>query len=395
VSGPLIYFDHAASAGSRPGAVGEAMLRALREAPGNPGRSQHRISLRAARVVEEARLELAALLRIPEPSHLVFTKSATEAINLVLHGFLRPDDRVLASGWEHNAVLRPLRGLERARGIGVELIPAASGWGIDLDWLEGRLRAGGIRLVAVLAASNVTGEILPVREIGALCRRFGAFFLVDAAQAAGICDFDLAQDPIDALALAGHKSLYGPSGTGALWLRNPELVQPLVLGGTGSRSESEEQPEFPPDRFEAGTQNVPGLAGLAAGVRYVREWRRGPWSGPRAILERHRELARALVSRLREIPGIHVHAPPDPERHLAVASFTADGLDTALLARELDRRDILGRPGLHCASRAHRTLGTFPAGTLRFSLSVENDEGEIDRACAALREIVERLHTSA
>jgi cysteine desulfurase family protein len=390
----LIYFDHAASAGMRPDAVGEAMLRALRETPGNPGRSAHRLSLGAARVIENARSELAGLLHAEAAAGVILTKSATEAINLVLLGTLRQGDHVLASAWEHNAVLRPLRALERSRGIEVEIVPttgepssagASSAFPpepVDLEWLRNRLRSGGIRLAAITAASNVTGEIMPVREIASLCRAHDCFLLVDAAQAAGICEVDLARDPIDALALTGHKSLYGPTGTGALYLREPERVEPLLRGGTGSRSESEEQPDFPPDKFEAGTLNVPGFAGLEAGVRYVRH------QGPRSLRDRQGALLERLIGALRGLPGVRLYGPCDPSRQLAVLSFTAEGHDPGRLAHELDRREILCRPGLHCAPRAHRTLGTFPQGTVRFSLSPFNTETEVDAAAAALGEIV-------
>ncbi len=380
----MIYFDHAATAGIRPDSVGQAMLEALREASANPGRSGHRLSLKAARLVEDARLELAGLFGAPDPSHVVLTKNATESLNLVLFGLLGAGDVVLASGWEHNAVLRPLRYLESARGVRLEFIPGGAGTPVDLDWMASRLEAGNIALVAVTAACNVTGEISPVGEIGALCRRLGAFFLIDGAQGAGVVDLDVERDAVSALAVTGHKSLYGPTGTGALYLRDPDRVAPLICGGTGSRSQSEEQPGFLPDKFEAGTANVPGLAGLAAGVRHVRA------IGVPAIRARHQELATHLRARLEPIPGLRLHAPADPARSTAVAAFTIDGLDPAQIARELDLRNILCRPGLQCAPRAHQTLGTLPRGTVRFSLSPYNSEAEIDEAAAAVLEIARK-----
>jgi len=374
----VIYFDNAATAGWRDEAVIEAMVRALREVSANPGRS---LSLEAARVVEEARSEVAALFGVPDPAHVVFTKNATEALNLALLGRLREDDSVLVSSWEHNAVMRPLRWLERSRSVRVEFIPPASDSPVDLDWLEKRLAAGRVAMVAVLAASNVTGEVTPLAQIGTLCRERQAWFLADAAQGGGVLDIDLARDGIDALALTGHKSLGGPPGTGALCMRDPDEVEPLVRGGTGSRSEEEEQPGFAPDRFEAGTANVPGLAGLAAAVRLLGE------QGLAAVRARHAELLARLLERLGGISGVELFGPSDPERQLATLSFRLKGRRVNEVGRALGGRGIYCRPGLHCAPRAHRTLGTWPEGTVRFSLASWNTEEEIDEAAAALAEI--------
>jgi cysteine desulfurase family protein len=392
-----VYLDNAATSGARPPEVAEAVRRALVEVSANPGRSAHALALEAARLVEDARAEVASLVGAPRCAHVVFTKNATESISTVLAGLPLAGGTVLASSWEHNAVMRPLRWLERSRGVRVELVPPGGGSPLDLGRLEERLarparRPGEeVRLVACQAASNVTGAVMPVAEVGALARRAGAFLLVDAAQGAGVLDIDVERDGIDALALTGHKSLYGPPGTGALWLRDPGAVEPLVRGGTGSRSAEEEQPEFPPDRFESGTLNVPGLAGLAAGVRYVKSRTSG------AI---RRELARLtdrLTGLLRQTPGVALHGPavgevgrrPDKlEGRIAVVSFTLEGIPADRAAAGLERRGVMCRAGLHCAPRAHRTLGTVPGGTVRFSLSIFNTAAEVDAAVEALREVV-------
>jgi cysteine desulfurase / selenocysteine lyase len=399
----LIYFDHAATAGLRPESVGQAMLQAL-QVSANPGRSAHRLSLQAARLVEETREDLAALLGIRDSAQLVFTKNATEAINLCLLGFLREGDTVLVGAYEHNAVMRPLRALARERSIRLEFLSPAESGPVDLSKLGRRLRQGPVRVLALTAASNVTGEISPLTLVGALCREHGTAFLVDAAQGAGLLDLEVERDYIDFLALTGHKSLFGPQGTGALYLREPEAVEPLIRGGTGSRSEEEEHPSFAPDRFEAGTINVPGLAGLGAGVREVRA------AGLARLRQLDLALTAHLLARLGELPAIVIHGPAQIERRIAVVSFTfattAGGVvptarqaadpvhrleDPAWIARELDRRGVLCRPGLHCAARAHRTLGTFPTGTVRFSLSTSNTLQEIDRSIEALREILREV----
>jgi cysteine desulfurase family protein len=391
----MIYLDHAATAGPRRPEVIEAVAAVLRDGLGNPGRSGHDLSLRAARLLEESRCAVASFFGLSDPARLVFTPGATASINLVLRGYLRPGDTVLASPWEHNAVMRPLRWMERERGVRVEIVPPrrdGTGYplGLDLDRLRQRLATGPtVRLLALVAASNVTGESLPVREIAALAHASGATVLVDAAQGAGVLDIEAERDGIDFLAVTGHKSLEAPAGIGALALLNPDQVEPLIRGGTGSQSEEEEQPSFAPDRFEAGTPNLPGVAGFAAAIGMLSR------IGTEAAASRHRELRGWLVARLREVPGLTVHHPAgergDEPGWLAVVSFTADGCDPGALAWSLDRRGIACRPGLHCAPRAHRTLGTWPAGTVRFSPGPACTKAEIDAALAALREAMNEV----
>jgi len=378
----MIYFDHAATAGNRPESVGRAMVHALEVVAANPGRSGHRRSLEAARIVATARDEVAALIGAPDSSHVVFTKSATEAVNIVLFGALKQGDVVLAGRFEHNSVMRPLRHLEASRGVRILDIPGDAQTPVDLDGLR-RMLSGmdhPVRMVALGSASNVTGQIMPLREVGALCREVGAFFLVDGAQGAGILDIDVERDGIDALALTGHKSLLGPPGTGALYLRDPDGVAPLLHGGTGSRSEEERQPDFPPDKFEAGTPNVVGLAGLTAGIQYVRQ------VGVEQLRRGQAELLAHLWEHLGELPRVTRYGPGDPERQLAVVSFTVEGLDPGRIAHALDRAGVCCRAGLHCAPRAHRTLGTFAGGgTVRFGLSGYNGHEEIDEAVDLVR----------
>jgi cysteine desulfurase family protein len=393
----MIYLDHAATAGPRRPEVLEAVAAVLRDGLGNPGRSGHDLSLRAARLLEESRCAVASFFGLSDPARLVFTPGATASINIVLRGFLRSGDTVLASAWEHNAVMRPLRWLEREMGVRVEILPprrddAGHPTGLDLEALRERLAIGPVRLVALVAASNVTGESLPVREVATLAHASGAVVLVDAAQGAGVLDIQVERDGIDFLAVTGHKSLEAPAGIGALTLLNPDQVEPLIRGGTGSLSEEEEQPSFAPDRFEAGTPNLPGIAGLAAAIGLFSRM------GTEAVASRHRELRGCLVARLREVPGLTVHHPArergDEPGWLAVVSFTVEGCDPGTLAWALDRRGVACRPGLHCAPRAHRTLGTWPAGTVRFSPGPAGTEAEIDAAVSALRDAINEVRGS-
>jgi cysteine desulfurase/selenocysteine lyase len=380
----VINLDNAATASWRPETVGRAMCDVLQRVPANPGRSGHSLGLAAARIVDEARSELAALLGIGDPMHLSFTKNATEALNTVLCGFLRAGDTAVVSSWEHNSVMRPLRWLEESRGVHVETVPGSPGDPVDIEWIRCRLARGPVRLVALCSASNVTGRIMPVAEVGALCRPCGAFLLVDGAQGAGLVGIDVEADLIDALALTGHKALLGPPGTGALYVRQPDLVEPLIRGGTGSRSERQRHPEFPPDRFEAGTLNLPGIAGLRAGVAHVRA------ETPVALLARVEHTAQLLVDGLREIGGVTVFRAGVARDHLGVVSFVVDGIDNGVVARELDARDILCRSGLHCAPLAHQTLGTFPSGTVRFSASANTSANDVAAAVAAVAGLAHR-----
>ena len=377
----MIHLDNAATASWRPESVGRAFLEALHDASANPGRSGHGLGLAAARLVEDARASLAELFGVTDSAHIAFTKHATESINIVLNGYLRRGDTVLVSSWEHNAVMRPLRWLECEREVRVEVVPGRLGAPLDVGRLAKRLGDGDVRLVALTAASNVTGEVLPVADVGSACRGAGVAFLVDGAQAAGVLDLDVEAACIDALAVTGHKGLLGPPGTGALYLREPEAVEPLVRGGTGSRSDEQTQPAFPPDRFEAGTLNVPGIAALGAGVAYVKE------RTPAAIREHVGGLADRLAGRLRDLPGVDVLRASDEGAYLGVVSFNVAGIENGRVARELEARGILCRHGLQCAPLAHQTLGTAPAGTVRLSLSASTTGEHIDATVSAAREI--------
>ena len=238
----------------------------------NPGRSGHRLSIEAARVLHEAREALCLCFHVKDSSRVIFTHNATESINLALKGIIKPGDHVITSSMEHNSVMRPLRDLER-KGIKLSVTPCSHKGTLDPQEVENKIQTN-TRMVVLNHASNVTGTLLPVREVGLIARRHGLLFLVDAAQTAGAYAIDVERDGIDLLAFTGHKSLYGPQGTGGLVIGvrvNEKEMIPLKQGGTGSRSEFEEQPDFLPDRFESGTPNTVGIAGLLAGIRFVLE----------------------------------------------------------------------------------------------------------------------------
>jgi len=374
----LIYLDNAATSHPKAPGVAEAVARCLTEGAGSPGRASHALARAASRLQFQAREAVAALLGLPAPERLVFTRNATEALNLALLGSLGPGATVALSSLEHNAVMRPLRHLEATRGVRLLVIPFDAQGRPDPAALEAALGQGP-DLMVLTAGSNVTGALTPVDELAARCRALGVPLCVDASQTAGHLPM-----PADVryLAFSGHKGLLGPGGTGALYLGPGADPRPLVLGGTGSRSESEDQPEFLPDRFESGTPNLPGLAGLRAAAEYLSA--RDAGSG-HALATLTDTLLRGLLA----LPGVAAPGPEPGAARAPVVSITVHGRDLGELALELDRRDICTRVGLHCAPAAHRSLGTFAGGgTLRFSPGFATTAGEIQATLEAMEDIL-------
>jgi len=375
----MIYLDNAATTVWKPPAVGAAMAAFLAGAPGSPGRSGHRVALDVARQIFDVRVALAEFFGLDDARRLIFTRNATEALNLALHGWLRADDHVVATSLEHNAVMRPLRHLRETRGIRVTWVAADGEGRLDPAAVAAAVRPA-TRLVVVNQASNVVGTLAPLAEIRA---RIGAVpLLVDAAQSAGAVPIAVEREGIDMLAFTGHKALHGPTGIGGLCLAPGIELDPLVLGGTGSRSESDAQPEALPDRLESGTPNTVGIVGLGAALA----WRDSLAGGTADIAAQERALAAALLAGLREIPEVKLHGPATMEARLPVLAFNLVGRACSDIAHELDRQHgVMTRPGLHCAPRAHQTLGTFPAGCVRLSLACSNREADIAPVLSAIR----------
>jgi cysteine desulfurase / selenocysteine lyase len=380
--GSIIYFDNAATSWPKPDEVPEAMARYLCGIGGSPGRSGHRLSIEAGRIVLDVRVALATLFGAEDPFRIVFTKNATEALNLALCGLLKRGDHLITSSMEHNSVMRPLRALEK-EGVELSVLPCSIRGELDPDAIRPAIRPN-TKAVVLTHAANVTGTILPIAEAGRITREHGILLIVDGAQTAGALPIHVTEMGIDLLAFTGHKSLFGPPGTGGLYIR-PGLegkIPPLMAGGTGSRSEFEEQPDFLPDKYEAGTPNTVGLAGLGAGVSWILS------RGIGAIRAREVALTTRFLDGLKDISGVTLYGPADPLRQTALVSFNIGGLMPSEVALELDERfSILSRPGLHCAPAAHRTIGTFPQGAVRFGFGHFNTEGEIDTALAAIREL--------
>ena len=375
-----IYFDNAATSWPKPPAVRAALDEYFSDAGGNPGRSGHRMSIAAARLVESSREELAEFFNAEDPSHIIFTQNATHALNQALYGFLRRGDHVVTTSIEHNSVMRPLRDLQLS-GIEVTVVPCEPDGTLDMSRLNDALGAK-TRLLVTTHGSNVTGTLLPIEAIASLARDLDVVYLVDAAQTAGAMPIDVQKIGIDLMAFSGHKGLLGPTGTGGLYIRDDIALSPLMRGGTGSDSAHEVQPDFLPDAFESGTLNVAGIAGLGSGVRFLRE------VGIDSVRARARELVSQIRAGLSEIPGITIYGPGNAELQCGAVSFNIDGAMPSEVGLILDEQfGIMARTGLHCAPSAHRTLGTFPTGTVRFSFGWFNTREEVDAALEALRKI--------
>jgi cysteine desulfurase/selenocysteine lyase len=383
----MIYFDNAATSWPKPPGVSQAMVHFTEAIGANPGRAAHRQAVESGRIVYGAREAVCELFHAPDPLRLVFGKNVTEALNLAVRGLLRSGDHVVTSSMEHNSMMRPLRALER-EGVEVTVVECSDQGVLDPAGVEAAIRPD-TKLVALNHASNVIGTLLPVAEVGALCRQRNLLLLVDAAQTGGAYPVDVQADGIDLLAFTGHKSLGGPMGTGGLILGDrvdETQLRPLIRGGTGSRSEYEVQPDFLPDMCESGTPNVVGLAGLQAGVRWVLE------RGVEAIRAHEEALTHQLLEGLLAIPGVSVYGTLDPELQTATVSFNIEGLSPSDVGLRLDDEyGILTRVGLHCAPTAHKTIGTFPTGTVRFGLSAFTTIEEVQFALYAVRQLAETI----
>lgn len=374
----MIYLDNAATTWPKPEGVSEAVKDCIDRLGANPGRGGHRLSVQAGEVLAKTRRSLADLFGIRDPQNLFFYANATQAINQALKGLLQPGDHVVISPWEHNAMARPLEALKK-RGIRVTVVPPSSQGTVEPRTVEEALTPA-TRLIAMTHGSNVTGAVLPIEEIGAIAAKHGVPLLVDAAQTAGVLPIDVETMNIHLLAFPGHKGLFGPQGTGGLYVHPDIAMEPWIQGGTGSRSESLEHPSTRPDAFESGTPNTPGIAGLEAGVRFVIQ------TGLEVIHRREMALCDRLRAGLEEMDGVQMYGPKDAA--LPVISFNVKGMDCLTVAGILDQHfEIAVRAGFHCAAMAHRSLGTHETGTIRVSPGYFNDEKDIDDFLTALREI--------
>lgn len=406
---PLIYLDNAATSFPKPPEVIEAMLYFMKEVGANPGRSGHYRAVEADRIVSNTRNVIAKLFNITNPDQIVFTMNVTEALNLVINGFLKQGDHVITTSMEHNSVLRPLRYLEKHGVITLSVVECDYKGRLDSHEIPPMIRKN-TALMVLNHASNVCGTIQDVRAVK---QAIGDVpLLLDAAQTAGCFPIDVEADGIDFLAFTGHKAMLGPQGTGGLYIQEGLIVNPSIRGGTGSISEKEVQPDFLPDMLESGTRNNVGIAGLGAGVDFILK------QGVSKIKEHDKNLTAALLSALYDVAGVTIYGPLKAEEQTATISLTIDSLlppgarydyggcgavNLELMEEDVypaeagnilnTEYDILVRTGLHCAPIAHKTLKTFPEGTIRVSTGYFNTLEEIAIVANAIRRIASREYS--
>ncbi len=376
----MIYLDNAATSHPKPESVYKKVDEVLRHISANPGRSGHRLAIEADRTIFDARESVARLFNIEHADRIIFTPNATGALNLAITGLLKPGDHCITTAMEHNSAVRPLKFLSLT-GVEVTKVPVSREGVIDPEDIGASIKEN-TKLVAFTHASNVIGTITPAREIIEKAHGKGVLCLLDAAQTAGNVPIDVEGLDIDFLACPGHKGLYGPQGTGFLYIAPHVKLRPILFGGTGSRSDLESMPDFLPDRHEAGTLNTPGIAGLGAGAEFLAS------TGVENVRRHEVALCSRLMGGLKEIEGVKVYGVPDPERRASVVSFNIDGADPASVGNLLDSDyDIAVRVGIHCAPDAHRSMGSYPTGAVRMSPGFFTTADNIDQAVQAVREI--------
>ena len=377
----MIYLDNAATTFPKPESVCMAMDKCMREYAANPGRSGHSLSLRAGRAVWQTRELIAALFNIDDPMRVILTSNATESLNIALKGSLKPGDHVVTSGMEHNSVIRPLNALAD-RGITFTAVPCGTDGTMDPVLLEKAIRPD-TRMIAMIHASNVTGTLMPAREAGRIAKAHGLLYLADISQTAGVMDIDVEDLGCDLMAAPGHKGLLGPQGTGFLYIKEGTEVRPLIEGGTGSRSEESFQPLIMPDRYESGTPNTPGLAGLGAGIDFILRETVGK------IRKHEAALTKFFLDELALMDHVTIYGPKDADRQTGVVALNIEGMDSSETAYRLDESfGICVRSGLHCAPLAHKTVGSFETGAVRFSFGYFNTEDDAAKAVDALKKLL-------
>lgn len=375
-----VYLDNGATTFPKAPGVVDAMVTYMTTVGSNVNRGAYDTSHSAEGVVFETRTLLMELFQGDKPEHVVFTRNITESLNVLLKGFLAPGNHVITSSVEHNAVMRPLRSLEK-HGVQIDTVPCTREGDLDLEAFKGLIRPN-TRLVVMTHASNVCGTVLDLEAVGEICRRHDIRFIVDAAQTAGVLPVSMKGLQADAITFTGHKSLLGPQGIGGFIIRESFIpqVEPLIEGGTGSKSDSEYQPDFMPDKYESGTPNIPGIYGLHEALSYIKH------VGRDAIHLREVQLTLRFLEGLKAMDHLRIIGKKDIIQRTAVISVDFPSEDNGLVAHHLDHRfGIKTRCGMHCAPAAHKTLGTYPQGTVRFSLGFFTTEEEVDYALEAIR----------
>lgn len=381
-----IYFDNSSTSFPKAPNVGRAMGEFIENGAFNINRGSYEGAYEAGSAVLDTREMLKDLFNCPNSKNVVFTPSVTYSLNFFIKGFLKPGDHVLVTSVEHNAVMRPLVQMEKL-GVEFDAVPCDEEGGVTADDFRAYIKEN-TKAIITTHASNVCGTIIPIEEIGALCKEKGLVYAVDTAQTAGILNIDMQKANIDFLAFTGHKGLLGPQGIGGFIASDKleGLIDPVISGGTGSLSDSEEIPDFLPDRFESGTLNLPGIIGLHQALVYLKE------AGIDNMRNEKMEITKYFLDKVKEIEGAKVAGKKTVEGRLGVVSIDFEGFDNSIVSFYLSSKyKIMTRVGMHCAPRAHQTLNTFPQGTVRFSFSHFNTKEEVDICIDAIKTILDDL----
>lgn len=376
----MIYLDNAATTFPKPEAVYDAVMDCMKNYCANPGRSGHKLAMKSAREIYDARENIAKLFNIDNPMNIVFTNNATDSLNLAIKGIVNSGDHIITTSMEHNSVIRPIKALEKL-GIENTIVQCDKDGFLDVKDLEKAIKPN-TKLIVTTHASNVCGTLIDIKTVSEIAKLHNILYLVDASQTAGVYNIDLKEVYADMLAAPGHKGLLGPQGTGILYIREGLNINILKEGGTGSKSEDLFQPDLFPDKYESGTHNTPGIAGLNEGVKFILK------EGINKIKEHEEELCRYMLERLNEVPNIKIYGTKNANERASVIAINIGNMDSGEITFLLDNEyDIATRSGIHCAPLAHKTLGTFEQGAVRFSMGYFNTKEEIDKAIEALKEI--------
>ncbi len=376
----MIYLDNAATTYPKPECVYNAIMDCMKNYCANPGRAGHKLAMKAAREIYDARENIAKLFNIDNPMNIVFTNNATDSLNLAIKGVVNSGDHIITTSMEHNSVIRPIKALEK-NNVENTVVQCDKDGFLNIEDLKNAIKPN-TKLIVTTHASNVCGTIIDIESIGKIAKENNILYLVDASQTAGVYDIDIKKINVDMIAAPGHKCLLGPQGTGILYIREGLELSILKEGGTGSKSEDLFQPNLLPDKYESGTHNTPGIVGLNQGVKFILE------KGIDNIRKHEEDLCEYMLNRLEEVPNIIIYGPKDSKKRAAVISINIGNMDSGEITFLLDSEyDIATRSGIHCAPLAHKTLGTLEQGAVRFSLGYFNTKQDIDKAIEALKQI--------
>lgn len=378
----MIYLDNAATSFPKPAPVSREIKTYLDEYGVSSGRSAYPAAVKTSKILFNCREALARFFNIPDSSKVAFTLNATYGINTALKGILEDGDKVITTSVEHNAVMRPLNFLKNTKNIKISKVECDISGYINLEDFKKKLNQSNIKLVLINHASNVTGAIQNIRKLGKICSRENIPFMVDAAQTAGAVPIDVVKDNIDIMAFSGHKSLMGPTGVGAFYIKKGIEFFPLCHGGTGSKSEKETQPEFWPDKMESGTLNICPIIGLNAALKYFEK------KGFSNLMDKKKKITAYLLNSLKNLEGITIHGPKENKNRTSVVSVSVKNTPPSKVSQELNEKNICVRMGLHCAPTAHKTIGTFPKGTVRITPGYFSQKSDIDKLIRVLKNMI-------